>query len=92
VTLLEITSSPLTAGAWPGSQSNDARFDIFDGEADRIGQNNFVTLDFTGSLEDRKMIIKYWDSEGNLLNQKEGAETGTPTDASVISAHSLSPR
>lgn len=90
-TLLEVTSSPLTAGAWPGSKSNDARLDIFDGEADRVGQNNFVTLDFTGPLEDRKMIIKYWDSDGKLLNQKKGAEAGIPTDASIIRANDLTP-
>ncbi len=82
----EVTSSPLTAGSWAGSTVNDARLDIFPGEMDRVGQRNFVTLDFTGPLDDRRMEIRYWDSDGNLLNQKPGAPAGTPTDASILRA------
>jgi len=29
------------------------------------------------------MLIRYWDSDGNLINQKSGAPVGTPTDASI---------
>ncbi len=87
--LHEVTSSPLTAGSWAGHQSNPARLDLFPGEADRVGQRNFVTLDFTGPLEDRRMEIRFWDSDGNLLNQKPGAPAGTPTEASILRAADL---
>ncbi|MGJ3244067.1 MAG: alkaline phosphatase D family protein [Opitutales bacterium] len=84
----EITSSPLTAGSWPGPADNDNRLDIFDDpEIDRVGQRNFATLTFTGSLDDRQMVLRYFDSDGNLLNQKVDAPAGTPTDASVFSAN-----
>ncbi len=53
---------------------------------------NFVTLDFEGALNDRKMLIRYWDSNGKLLNQKPGADPGTPTDLSVIHAKHLIPK
>lgn len=89
--ITEITSSPLTAGSRAGHKKNDARLDIFDGEADRVGQNNFVTLDFEGPLSDRRMVIRYWDSDGKLINQKAGAEHGIPTDASIIRANELTP-
>jgi alkaline phosphatase D len=89
--ILEVTSSPLTAGAWGGHSTNDARLDIFPGEMDRVGERNFVTLDFEGPLEDRRMVIRYWDSEGQLLNQKPDAAPGVPTDASIIRAAELRP-
>lgn len=88
-TMLEVTSSPLTAGSWAGHSENDARYDIFDGEADRVGQRNFATLDFKGKSNDRYMEIRYWDSDGNLLNQKEGADAGVITDKSIIKARDL---
>ncbi|MGB0371896.1 MAG: alkaline phosphatase D family protein [Opitutales bacterium] len=88
-TLLEVTSSPLTAGSWAGHKENDARYDIFDGEPDRAGQRNFVTLDFKGPSKERVMEIRYWDSDGNLLNQKEGAAEGVITDKSTIKARDL---
>lgn len=87
--LHEVTSSPLTAGAWAGHSNNPARLDIFPGDADRAGQRNFVTLDFVGPLDDRRMEIRYWDSDGHLLNQKPDAPEGTPTDASVLKANDL---
>ena len=91
-TLYEVTSSPLTAGASTYGGQNPTRLDIFDGEEDRITTQNFVTLDFKGPLNDRIMLIRYWDSDGNLLNQKRGAAPGTPTDLSVIHANDLIPR
>lgn len=87
--MLEVTSSPMTAGSWAGSKDNDARLDIFPGEMDRVGERNFVTLDFEGPLNDRTMTIRYWNSEGKLLNQKPDTEPGTPTDASIIKANDL---
>ena len=91
-TLYEVTSSPLTAGASTYGEHNPARLDIFAGVEDRITTQNFVTLDFQGPLNDRKMLIRYWDCDGKLLNQKRGADTGTPTDLSVIHANDLIPR
>ena len=91
-TLYEVTSSPLTAGASTYGEHNPSRLDIFAGEEDRITTQNFVTLDFKGPLNDRIMIIRYWDSNGNLLNQKPGAAPGTPTDLSVINANDLIPQ
>jgi len=91
LTMYEVTSSPLTAGASTYGKNNPARLDIFAGEEDRITTRNFVTLDFRGPLSDRKMLIRYWDSNGNMLNQKNGAEPGTPTDLSVIYANDLNP-
>lgn len=87
--LHEVTSSPLTAGSWAGHATNPARLDIFPGEDDRVGQRNFVTLDFTGPLSDRRMEIRYWDSDGRLLNKKPDALEGTPTDASILRANDL---
>ena len=86
--LLEVTSSPLTSGAWAGHARNPARYDIFDGETDRVAQHNFVTLDFEGALDQRRMVIRYWDGNGTLLNQKQGAAAGIVTDASIIEARS----
>ena len=91
LTMYEVTSSPLTAGASTYGKNNPARLDIFAGEEDRITTRNFVTLDFRGPLSNRKMLIRYWDSNGNMLNQKNGAEPGTPTDLSVIYANDLNP-
>lgn len=88
--MYEITTSSLTAGSWPGAEENDARYDIFDEEdVDRVGQRNFVTLDFEGPLGERRMVIHYWDSAGKLLNQKAGAPKGTVTDASILYAKDL---
>jgi alkaline phosphatase D len=87
--ILEVTSSPMTAGSWPGHQDNEARLDIFPGEMDRVGERNFVTLDFEGPLNDRTMTIRYWNAEGKLLNQEPGATPGTVTEASIIKANDL---
>jgi len=87
----EVTTSPLTAGSWsgPDSEANPYRFDIFPGEADRVGQRNFATLSFEGSLEDRRAIIRYFDADGNLLNQAPGEPDGTVTPESIIHARHL---
>ena len=87
----DITSSPMTSGSWPGAtpEQNPNRYDIFPGDADRVGQRNFATLRFVGPLEDRTMTICFYDSDGNLINQKPGAEAGVTTDASVIRAKDL---
>ena len=86
---MEVTTSPLTAGPWSGPEDNIHRYDIFPGETDTVGVRNFATLSFEGPLDDRKMTIRYFDTDGNLLNQKEDAEQGVVTDASVISANWL---
>ena len=90
-TLYEVISSPLTAGADP-ELKNLARLDIFAGDEESITAQNLVTLDFQGPLNDRKMLIRYWDSDGKLLNHKRGSDPGTPTDLSVIHANDLIPR
>ena len=86
---MEVTTSPLTAGSWDGPDDNIHRYDIFPGEKDTVGVRNFSTLSFEGPLDDRRMSIRYYDTDGNLLNQKEGADEGVVTDASVISANWL---
>jgi alkaline phosphatase D len=90
-TFIELTSSPLTSGSWPGAdkEENPNRLDIFPGEMDRVGQRNFATISFSGPLEDRAMTIRYYDSDGNLLNQQPGAEDGETTPESIIFAKDL---
>ena len=87
----EVTSSPMTAGPWAGSppEENPYRVDIFPGEADRVGQRNFATLSFEGPLNERRTVIRYYDSDGNLLNQEPDSPAGTVTKASVIHAEEL---
>jgi alkaline phosphatase D len=88
-TYFDVTSSSLTAGSWPGAaaERNPHRYDIFPGENDRAGQNNFVLLRFEGSsLSNRQVKIEFYDTAGTLLNQKEGAAAGVVTDASIIRA------
>lgn len=86
----EITSSPMTAGPWSGPDGNGARLDIFDeADVDRVGQRNFVTLDFKGPLDNRRMEIRYFDSDGNLLNRKVGGGPDEITDRSVLFANDL---
>lgn len=87
---MEVTTSPLTAGAWSGPDDNIHRYDIFPGEEDTTGgTRNFATLSFEGPLEDRRMIIRYYDTHGKLLNQKPGTSAGEVTEESVISANWL---
>ena len=83
---IEFTSSPLTAGSLRGPNETSTRYDIFPGEMNHVKQRNFATLEFSGPLDDRRMVIKYFDSHGKLLNQKENALEGTVTDASIIPA------
>ncbi len=89
--ILDITTSPLTSGSWSGSDAKDNpyRVDIFPGEADRVAQRNFVTLSFEGSLKKRTMIIRYFDSNGVLLNQDPNGQPGEVTEGSRISIQSL---
>ena len=90
-TFYDITTSPLTAGSWGGAapERNPYRYDIFPGEMDRVGQRNFVTLEFRGPLREREMVIRYFDKDGNLLNQDPDGEGGEPTPESVIRANDL---
>jgi alkaline phosphatase D len=85
-TFYELTSSPLSAGPWAGTEAsaNPYRYDIFPGEMDRVGQRNFATLEFGGKYGQRTMTIRYFDSNGKLLNQQPGAEPGVVTPQSVI--------
>ncbi len=91
LTFWEVTSSPLTAGPWAGSEpeQNPFRVDIFPGQPDRVGQRNFATLSFEGPLDKRRAVIRYYDSNGVLLNQDPGMPAGTPTEASIIQAAHL---
>jgi alkaline phosphatase D len=84
----EITSSPLTAGPWAGSKTEDNknRVDIFPGEPDRVGQRNFASLTFEGSLGNRRATIRYYDSDGKLLNAISIGEKETVSPESVIFA------
>jgi alkaline phosphatase D len=82
---IEFTSSPLTSGPFKGPEETSTRYDIFPGEINQIKARNFSTLEFTGPMKDRKMTVRYFDTSGKLLNQKEGAREGTVTDASIIS-------
>ncbi|MDQ8205482.1 alkaline phosphatase D family protein [Pelagicoccus sp. SDUM812003] len=86
----ELTSSSLTSGSWAGHENNPARFDIFDDpKVDRVGQRNFMTLDFKGPLKDRRMEVRYFDSDGNLLNRKRGGRPDEITEASIFRAADL---
>jgi len=86
----EITTSPLTSGSWAGPKINDARLDIFDEEeVDRVGERNFITLDFKGPLENRRMEIRFFDSEGKLLNRKQGGGEDEVTDESILYSKDL---
>lgn len=88
---LEITSSPLTSGSWAGvpSDENPNRLDVFPGEMDRVGERNFSTISFSGPLNDRSMTIRFYNSDGVLLNQKPGAPEGEVTDSSIIKSKDL---
>ena len=80
----------MTAGAGSGPARNGARYDIFDeSDVDRVGQRNFVTLDFKGPLDNRRIEIRYFDSDGNLLNRKNGGGVDEITDHSVLFANDL---
>mgnify|MGYP001296456390 CR=1 FL=1 len=83
---VEFTSSPLTSGPYRGPEDSKTRWDIFPGNMDQIKKRNFATLSFTGPLDDRYMTIRYFDTHGSLLNQKEEATQGTVTDKSIFSA------
>jgi alkaline phosphatase D len=87
----EVTSSSLTAGSWAGAPAERSpnRLDIFPGEMDRVGQRNFATLSFEGPLTARRAVIRYFDSNGLLLNQDPDAPEGTPTAASIIHSRNL---
>ena len=87
----EVTSSPMTAGPWPGSaaEANPFRIDVIPGEGDRIGQRNFATLSFEGALHERRAVIRYYDADGNLLNQDPQKPAGEPTGASIIPSRNL---
>ena len=86
----EITTSPLTSGSWSGSDENPSRYDIFDEpDVDRVGQRNFLVLDFKGPLDNRRMEIRFYDSNGNLLNRKSGGKEDEVTDASTLYANEL---
>jgi alkaline phosphatase D len=82
----EVTSSPLTAGPWPGSRAEDNpyRVDVFPGEADRYGDRNFATITFEGPLLERRAVLRYYATDGTLINQDPDKPAGEPTDASVI--------
>lgn len=82
----EFTSSPLTAGPWPGSRAEDNpyRLDIFPGEPDRYGERNFATLTFRGPLWERQAVVRYYNTQGELLNQDPDKAPGEPTDASIV--------
>ena len=86
---IEFTSSPLTSGTYYGPEDSESRLDIFPGEMNQVKERNFSTLAFEGPLDDRRLTIRYYNTQGELLNQKEGTKTGTVTDASVISANWL---
>ncbi|NDV61216.1 alkaline phosphatase family protein [Puniceicoccales bacterium CK1056] len=95
-TVTEFTSSPLTAGPWPGSpaKNNPYRLDIFPGEADRYGERNFATLTFEGPLWERRVVVRYYDTNGELINQDPDKAPGEPTGESIIEVHNpnLDPR
>jgi alkaline phosphatase D len=87
----DITSSPMTAGPWEGApaEDNPHRVDIFPGEPDRYGDRNFTTLSFAGEMSERRAIIRFYDSDGNLINQDPARESGEPTEASIIMSRKL---
>jgi len=91
ITFWDITSSPLTAG--PDTRDslgeNPYRVDVFPGERDSYQARNFATLSFEGPLPKRRAVLRYYDSDGNLLNQDPTEEPGTVTPESIITAVNL---
>ena len=87
----DITSSPMTAGPWEGApaEENPYRVDIFPGTPDRFGERNFATLSFEGEMQHRRAVIRYYDSDGRLLNQDPAKDPGETTDASIIQSREL---
>jgi alkaline phosphatase D len=87
----DITSSSMTAGSSTGPEvdENPYRLDVFPGDIDRYGAHNFATLSFEGSLPERRAVLRYYDAEGNLLNQDPEKHPGQPTRASIIPARHL---
>lgn len=77
----DFTSSPLTSGVYtnPGKKNSKRVGEPFT-------QRNFMTLNFSGPLKERTLTVHVHDSDGNLLNQKEGAEEGVVGDDWVIVA------
>lgn len=86
----DVTSSPLCAG--PSSisnQPNPYQQAVFANESNQVNVRNFATLSFEGSLIDRRAVIRYYDTDGNLLNQDPRKEPGEITDASIIHSRNL---
>jgi alkaline phosphatase D len=87
----DITSSPMSAGPnTRGEKPNPHRVDLIPGERDHVAERNFATLTFEGPLRERRAVIRYYDSNGLLLNQDPGGQEGAPTPASIISSRELS--
>ena len=86
----EITSSPLTAGPSSRTYPNSNRVDILpETEEEQIRQRSFVTLDFFGPFDDRRMEIRYYDTYGNLLNQRPESRPGEVIPECVLRAQFL---
>ena len=87
----DITSSSLTAGNSPGPtfEENPHRVDVFPGEADRYSGSNFATLTFEGPMTERRAVLRYYDADGDLLNQAPGKDPGEVTEESIIQSSNL---
>lgn len=60
--LYDLTVSPLTSQAYNNpSEPNSLRV-----EGTHLGRRNFVTLTFSGSLNERSMLIRAYDSDGRV--------------------------
>lgn len=62
-TVWDITSSPLTSGA----NQNVNEHNEYQVEGSLIQQRNFTTLDFSGPAGERKLKIRFYDSQGKEI-------------------------
>ncbi|MBL7952442.1 MAG: alkaline phosphatase family protein [Flavobacteriales bacterium] len=61
-TIYDLTTSPITAGPYAPKETNDLRV-----EGTVVDQRNFSTLEFAGAKGARTMLIRVFDSTGDLL-------------------------
>ncbi|MBL7982725.1 MAG: alkaline phosphatase family protein [Flavobacteriales bacterium] len=58
----DLTVSPLTSGVYKAKETNTNRV-----EGTVVEERNFATLSFSGTLKERVMLIRVFDSKGTLL-------------------------
>ena len=86
----DLTVSPLTSSVNTRKRPNSHRVEIFpDLDTHTIRQRNFAILDFKGPKEDRRMEIRIFDSDGNLLNRRPGGAADEIVEGWTLHANDL---